>query len=531
MENERLAKVFDAMAREKKYDRYRKIAYENAAAAIRRYPKIITSGKQARKEVKGIGESIASKIDEVLRTGTLAILEDRTVDEVQKEAILQLFEKIHGVGIKTAEKWYQKGYRTIEDLKKEYVHMTDAQKISYYFFDDLQQKISREEIDTVKEYLTIIWSSLKIEFLITGSYRRGESESNDIDVVVKDGITMEELLAPLLNDGFILGNLAIGVKTYMGIVSLRIPLKNDKYIARRLDIRLVEKSEWPFTLLSFTGNTRFNIELRRRATSLGFTLNEYSLTDNQGNTYPAQSEKDIFDFLQTNYLPPEQRKGNFVLSFDTKKLLEDKSIQKVEEKLVQDKSQKEEELVQKVEDKSQKVEESYWYRPTEDLFIYIDKDVVNTGKVAAFDLDGTLIRPKKGEFPKDVNDVFLLPNRIETLQKYHKDGYMIAIFTNQKSRNDNEKLFKYTRIVNTLRLISDASITPLPLVLFMSTGDDEYRKPNTGMWKALQEMGKIDQAFYTGNSVGRKYDHSDVDIMFAKNIGISFFTPEKIFGI
>ena len=501
-QNEILAKVFDQMAREKakENDRYRKRAYENAASAIRRHPKIITSGKQAQGEIVGVGKRIADKIDEILTTGKLQVLERRTPEEVLETKTIELFEKIHGVGIKKAQEWYNKGYRTIDDLKAEYDNMTDAQKLGYYYFDDLQKRIPREETQKVENYLRSIW---KQEFIIGGSYRRGEPDSSDIDVIVKDGVTMTQLLKPLMQDKFIIGNLAIGNKHYMGIVRL-----NKEYPVRRLDIQLVSEQEWPFTAIFFTGDLRMNIELRKRATSLGYKLGNYDLIDNQGNSLKAKTEKDVFDLLKVVYLEPTERKGAFVLQFfeDIKPVIK---RQVKEEIPVQ--------LKQEVHGK--------WYRPTEDLFVYYGEGIINNGKVAAFDLDGTIIRPSKGDFPKDPNDIVIMPNRLETLKKYLDLGYLLVIFTNQRSKTDKQKRANYARVTNSIKMIN------LPLMLFMSTGDDEFRKPNTGMWDALKGMDSIREAFFTGDAANRPGDHSDTDLRFAENIGIQFFTPEEIFGI
>ncbi|CAG8582584.1 18168_t:CDS:2 [Racocetra fulgida] len=48
-------------------DIYRERAYHNAIKSISIYPKQITSGEEARK-LKGIGNSISTKIDEILKT-------------------------------------------------------------------------------------------------------------------------------------------------------------------------------------------------------------------------------------------------------------------------------------------------------------------------------------------------------------------------------------------------------------------------------------------------------------------------------
>ena len=492
--NEKLAQAFDVMARQYKGDRFRKRAYENASHQIRNYDKPIKSGLQARREIKGIGESIAAKIDEILESGTLKQIEAVSQAAKEKDTILKTFEKIYGVGVKIAEQWYGEGYRSLQDLRKKYPEMTPAQQLGYKYYEDLQKTIPRSEIDDVNEILKKAWEKFDIRFVIGGSYRRGEQESSDIDIIVEDGIGMEELLFPIRR--YIVGNLTKTTgKTWFGLVKFANTV-------RRMDILLVEPEEYPYTLIYFTGDKRLNIELRTYASKLGYKLTGHELLDPKSNRVYLPDEKAIFDFFNLKYLHPEQRKGNFVLE------------------------EKDDEIkVEKKETKKVEKEISGWIRPSSDLFIYISPNLKSEGKIAAFDLDGTLIRPKVGEFARAVDDVVLMPKRLEKLNELIKSGHTIAIFTNQMARTEKEKTFKFNRVIHSIKLLN------IPLILFMSSGDDKYRKPNIGMWESLLKMiFPIKSAFYVGNSAGRPQDHSSADINFAKNASIPFHTPEEFFS-
>jgi len=61
---------------------------------------------------------------------------------------------------------------------------------------------------------------------------------------------------------------------------------------------------------------------------------------------------------------------------------------------------------------------------------------VITGKMAGFDYDHTLVKPKGGKvFPKDLEDYeFLYDTVPDILRKLHEDGYFIVIFTNQSKK-------------------------------------------------------------------------------------------------
>src|SRR5690606_7834094 len=127
-----------------------------------------------------------------------------------------------------------------------------------------------------------------IKWTIAGSYRRGESSSGDIDLLVesRDDLDMDVLLSLL--DNIIVATLAKGEKKFMGMLRL-----SDEYYGHRIDIRLVDPNEYVYALMYFTGSEQFNVLMRNRAIEFGLTLNEYDLSDGK-NYYPATNEKDIF---------------------------------------------------------------------------------------------------------------------------------------------------------------------------------------------------------------------------------------------
>ena len=166
-----------------------------------------------------------------------------------------------------------------------------------------------------------------------------------------------------------------------------------------------------------------------------------------------------------------------------------------------------------------------WNRPVESVFLYISNNYVSTGNIAAFDLDWTLCRTFKGLWPKDPSDIKLMAGRLDKLKQLNKDGWSIVIFTNQKSTTENKINFNFARVNNFIGMLGDIKV-----ITIMSIGDDEYRKPNVGMYQLLQQVvPDIKQSFYCGDAAGRPGDFSDSDRMFAQNAGMTFYTPEQIF--
>ena len=104
--------------------------------------------------------------------------------------------------------------------------------------------------------------------------------------------------------------------------------------------------------------------------------------------------------------------------------------------------------------------------------------------MAFFDMDGTLIRPKHGKFSNTSSDWnFFSPEVVKKLRKmYLEENYGVAIFTNQKGISDgftNESVIAKKFELMTQKL-------DIPLVAFIASADDNFRKPNTGMLELYQ---------------------------------------------
>ncbi|KAG0667521.1 hypothetical protein C6P46_000054 [Rhodotorula mucilaginosa] len=156
-----------------------------------------------------------------------------------------------------------------------------------------------------------------------------------------------------------------------------------------------------------------------------------------------------------------------------------------------------------------------------------------TGRVAAFDLDGTVIQPKDGKaFPKDSFDwQFCSPLVVPKLRELQRAGYSLVLISNQASSNPKLATDFRKKIPYICRKIG------VPLHVYACWDFDEYRKPAPGMWHAVQELvaaagNEIDCAssFYVGDAAGRRTDHADTDRKFALNAGLRFMTPEELFG-
>ncbi|CAH0751423.1 unnamed protein product [Diatraea saccharalis] len=176
-----------------------------------------------------------------------------------------------------------------------------------------------------------------------------------------------------------------------------------------------------------------------------------------------------------------------------------------------------------------------------ELYIYTPKGVRSSMKIAAFDMDGTLIKTKSGKVhPVDINDwQIAFPNGTEKLKALPSQGYKVVILTNQAAiGNGRVKIGDFKKKIESI-----VSKLAVPIQVFLATGKTFYRKPATGMWKILTEQKNDnlavdkDDSFYCGDAAGRaanwapgkKKDHSMVDKLMAENLGLKFYTPEQFF--
>lgn len=58
---------------------------------------------------------------------------------------ISLFGEVWGIGPATALKLYEKGHRTLDDLKNE-DSLTHSQRLGLKYFDDIQTRIPRHEV-------------------------------------------------------------------------------------------------------------------------------------------------------------------------------------------------------------------------------------------------------------------------------------------------------------------------------------------------------------------------------------------------
>lgn len=154
-------------------------------------------------------------------------------------------------------------------------------------------------------------------------------------------------------------------------------------------------------------------------------------------------------------------------------------------------------------------------------------------RVAAYDMDGTLIKTASGaKFPKHPADLALWDDCVpEKLRKVADSGSLIVIFTNQAGVA-SAKCGGADGMRSRIEKV--AALLGIPLAAYAATARDRYRKPQVGMWELFKShlpsaVAVVDNSTYVGDALGRPTDFSDSDIKFALNVGLHCESPEEHF--
>lgn len=159
-------------------------AYSTAIATLAAYPYLIQSAAEVVR-LPGCETKIGLLFQEWKDTRAVKAVQDIEADE--KFQVLNLFYEIWGVAEVTANEFWNKGYRTLDDLVEcEWDNLSRVQQIGVKYYNEFQQKIPRAEVESIAArihtHANIIHPGFQL--CIVGGYRRGKPSSGDVDVVL-----------------------------------------------------------------------------------------------------------------------------------------------------------------------------------------------------------------------------------------------------------------------------------------------------------------------------------------------------------
>ncbi|MFA6193699.1 MAG: DNA polymerase/3'-5' exonuclease PolX [Parcubacteria group bacterium] len=317
MINQKIAKIFGEMAQyyTMKDDKFRPRAYERAAILIEDMEEDLEdiykkSGTKGLMAIQGIGQGLADHIEEFVKTGKIKVFE-----KLKKEAPLDLesFSAVEGVGPKMLMSLYKNlKIKNLKDLEK----AARAGKVrALPRFGQISEEnilrsieMSREHrgrfllgyvsplVSEIEKKLSALPSVKKI--VICGSIRRRKETVGDIDILAmatKTREIMEYFVSmPSVEKVIASGETKSAVHLDIGIDA---------------DLRVVPEKSFGAATQYFTGNKDHNVELRKIAVKKGWKLNEYGLFDKGDKQIAGKTEKEIYEKLGLEWMPPEMREN------------------------------------------------------------------------------------------------------------------------------------------------------------------------------------------------------------------------------
>lgn len=338
MSNQELSDLLKNIAsayeiKNKKKNFFKTVAYERAATSIEHLSSDAKDlwDEEKLSEIGGIGDSIASHIGEIFEKG-----ESKHFKEVMKGIPPAVFEliKISGIGPKTAMKLSTKlGIKNKSGAYKKLAEAIKKGKIAKIegFGEKsegfIEQSLKEEKRKTGKKRMLLPYamnlSGEIIEWMLKckdvkkaealGSLRRRVSTIGDLDIAVASN-----------NPKKILEHFVSFEKTK------RVIEKGDKTASIilpngvQIDAMVQKPEVFGSVMQHFTGSKGHNIKLREYANKNGVSLSEYGMRildkkkagklrlrskryDSKRERYEFSQEKDFYDALALEYIPPELR--------------------------------------------------------------------------------------------------------------------------------------------------------------------------------------------------------------------------------
>ena len=316
MKNKEIARIFTEIAEylEMEGVAFKPYAYQKAALTLETLKDDVEDlygkgGLKALKGIPGVGESIAHKIEEYLKTGKIEYYE-----EFKRKLPIALDEivAVEGVGPKKAKVLFEKlGIKTLEELEE----AANTHKIAplFGFGEKTEQNILQaieflkgskgrfllgEILPIADEVLKKLQSLPEVERADTGgSVRRRKETIGDLDFLVISSNPDKVM------DFFV--SLPGVVKVWgKGATKSSVRLKE----GFDMDIRVIPPESYGAALQYFTGSKDHNIALRKIAIDNGFKLSEYGLFEGS-RMIAAVSEEEVYGKLKMPWIPPELREN------------------------------------------------------------------------------------------------------------------------------------------------------------------------------------------------------------------------------
>ena len=314
MVNQELARLFShiALYLEMEETSFRQRAYERAAMSLESFGKDVADiykrqGKRGLDAIPGVGASIAEKIEEYLKTGTIDYYE-----KLRKKTPIDIDEltSVEGIGPKMVADLYRhlkiKNLRDLERAAKtgkirtldNFGEKTEQNILEGIEFVKRSQgrRLLGDTYPYVEELVYQLESSRLIKQAVAaGSIRRMKETVGDVDILITTSKPEKasEYFLSLVEQEKIWGKgpTKTSVRTTQGF---------------DIDVRVLPEEVFGAALQYFTGSKEHNIRLRRHAIARGYKLNEYGLFKGRKRV-ACKTEEEVYEALGMAYIEPELR--------------------------------------------------------------------------------------------------------------------------------------------------------------------------------------------------------------------------------
>lgn len=291
---------------------FRVRAYRFAARTIRDLPgevaEMVARGEDLT-SLPGIGDDLAGKILEIIRTGTVAALE---AQRSKTPATLTELLRIPGLGPKRVQALVRAlNLRGLSDLQqaalggrirtlpgfgeKTEQHILEALAARTGKESRMQLAVAMPHAEALVAYLGRCPGVGRV--VVAGSYRRARETIGDLDILVTAdtgrAITDRFIRYPEVREVLAHGETKASVR-----------LQNHLQV----DVRVVPDESYGAALLYFTGSKHHNVVLRQLAQERGLKLNEYGVF--RGAVRVAgDTEESVYAAVGLPWIPPELREN------------------------------------------------------------------------------------------------------------------------------------------------------------------------------------------------------------------------------
>ena len=291
---------------------YKILAYRRAAETLAEYGRDVNEvwkeGTRSVREIPGVGEAIAEKIDELLRTGKLGFFE-----KLKAEVPVTLIDvlKVPGVGPKKAALfWKQRDITTLEALKaaaqagklRDLPGMAEKSEAKILEgIESLSRRTGRTPLGQALPLARDLLAMLRgvkgvVAAEAAGSLRRMKSTVGDLDLLaasadpdpVMRAFTSQPTVARILGQG-----------------STKSSVEFNNGMRAQLWVHPPER--FGTALQYATGSKDHNVRLREIALDKGLSLSEHALTKKNGKEILCATEEEVYAALGLPYIPPELR--------------------------------------------------------------------------------------------------------------------------------------------------------------------------------------------------------------------------------